>query len=261
MIRVLLMMAVMISVSGCAGFGHKLKSFLAGGDTETSESAKPAMGRPLGQSYQSNSNYMPGPQRQYKRVTKKSLQEESNIGSRAGSLWVMEGQGAFLFSQNIMRMIGDSIRVKLDGEPHRQLESKAKVVAKLLARLEERRAALRQPAAAPGKPSPSEKPSADGKAEKTAATNPAAAQNKNQEPDLKDVFPVNTVPSRVVERMVDGNYRVKGSQTFMIGSREYKVIVTGVVPAEDFSEDGINSTKLLDSKFDIVSSRRKGSTM
>jgi flagellar L-ring protein precursor FlgH len=43
----------------------------------------------------------------------------------------------------------------------------------------------------------------------------------------------------------------------LIGPREYKIIVTGIVRAEDFNEEGISATKLLDSKFDIVSARRK----
>lgn len=41
----------------------------------------------------------------------------------------------------------------------------------------------------------------------------------------------------------------------MIGSREYKVIVSGIVRAEDFNEQGINATQLLDPNFDVVSAR------
>ena len=62
-------------------------------------------------------------------------------------------------------------------------------------------------------------------------------------------------PRREV-RLVDGNYRVKGSQPFMIGTREFKVIVTGIVRAEDFNEEGTSASKLLDPSFDIVSSRK-----
>ena len=68
------------------------------------------------------------------------------------------------------------------------------------------------------------------------------------------------VPTRIVEQLKDGSYRVKGMQPFMIGKREYKVIVTGVVRPEDFDDAGIDSSKLLDSQFDIVSSR-KGATL
>ncbi|HMN67607.1 MAG TPA: flagellar basal body L-ring protein FlgH, partial [Bdellovibrionales bacterium] len=69
------------------------------------------------------------------------------------------------------------------------------------------------------------------------------------------------VPTRIVERTLEGNYRVKGSQPIMIGNREYKVIVTGIVRAEDFNEEGIGAGKLLDPKFDIVSARRKEGEM
>ena len=50
-------------------------------------------------SFSKNSNYLKGERRQYKRRTKKDLENESQLESQAGSLWVMEGQGAYLFSQ------------------------------------------------------------------------------------------------------------------------------------------------------------------
>ena len=43
----------------------------------------------------------------------------------------------------------------------------------------------------------------------------------------------------------------------MIGNKEYKVIVTGVVRAEDFNDDGLSSNKILDAQYDVVSLRRK----
>ena len=66
------------------------------------------------------------------------------------------------------------------------------------------------------------------------------------------------VPTRIVELLKDGNYRVKGDQPFMIGKREYKVIVTGIVRPADFDDAGISAEKLLDPKFDIVSLKRPG---
>ena len=82
----------------------------------------------------------------------------------------------------------------------------------------------------------------------------AAAPGAAATEEAKD-FSVKTVPTRVVERMVDGNYRVRGTQPFMIGTREYKVIVSGIVRAEDFNEEGISASQLLDANFDIVSSK------
>ena len=72
--------------------------------------------------------------------------------------------------------------------------------------------------------------------------------------DVKDAnFDVKNIPTRIVERLVDGNYRVKGSQGFMIGKREYRVIATGVVRADEFTESGVPASKLLEPRFDIVS--------
>ncbi|MNL31973.1 Flagellar L-ring protein [compost metagenome] len=67
---------------------------------------------------------------------------------------------------------------------------------------------------------------------------------------------VETVPSKIVEKLPDGNYRIKGQQPFMIGKREYKVIVTGLIRPEDFNDEGITSQKLLDPQYDVVSIRR-----
>ena len=42
----------------------------------------------------------------------------------------------------------------------------------------------------------------------------------------------------------------------MIGKREYKVIITGMIRPEDFNDEGVSSVKLLDPQFDVVSIRR-----
>ena len=73
-------------------------------------------------------------------------------------------------------------------------------------------------------------------------------------------FNVESVPTRIVEVLRDGSYRIRGTQDFMIGKREYRVIVTGIVRQEDFNEDGISADKLMDSQFDIVSAKR-GATL
>lgn len=242
------LMFVVTTQTGCASFGQKLKAFL-GGKSAPSEQAQ--VKPDTGVKYSDNSNYINSPRREYRRVTKKSFEEQAALGEKAGSLWTMEGQGAYLFSQNIVRMIGDPIGIRVEGEAREQLETKVQVIRDLLAKLEERqKARLRQPASEDegGEKSGEQK----AQAPKTA-TPPPPQQAQPSEPD----FSVKTVPTRIVERMIDGNYRVKGSQPFMIGPREYKVIVTGIVRAEDFNEEGIGAQKLLDPKFDIVSVRRK----
>lgn len=250
--QVLILVALCLSLSACASFGRKLKAFLGGKDPAAATAAAPRA--PSNMTYSENPNYLNGPRRQYRRVTKQSLEEQAALGEKAGSLWTMEGQGAYLFSQNIVRMIGDPIGIRVDGEPREQLETKVNVIRKLLARLEERqKARLREPAAEGAK-----EDAAQGEAGQQAQA-PKTATPPPQQPEPPADFNVKTVPTRIVERLVDGNYRIKGSQPFMIGPREYKVIVTGIVRAEDFNEEGISATKLLDPKFDIVSVRRKDS--
>ncbi len=254
------LLLVSLMQAGCSSFNRKLKGWLNGTPSQQAETNKQSTTLTK---FSENGDVIPRVRRQYRRTTKESLRDESAMDSKAGSLWVMEGQGAYLFSQNVIRLVGDPLAVQLEGDPKDQLESKVTVIKKLLNKIEERqKARMRQPASSGSgdegedgaKDSKAEK--GRGKADKTAANKPAEPAEKTKEEMLAD-FNVKNVPTRIVERTLDGNYRVKGSQPFMIGSREYKIIVTGIVRAEDFNEEGIASSKLLDPKFDIVSARRK----
>src|SRR5690349_12624094 len=53
--------------------------------------------------------------RQYKKMTRSRMEEESELQAQAGSTWVMEGQGAYLFSQNKTRREGDLLNIKVEG--------------------------------------------------------------------------------------------------------------------------------------------------
>lgn len=249
--------------TGCASFNKKLKNMLGG-------SSAPAEVKPAStvKKFSDSADVSPRVKRQYKRTTKESLQEESSLDSKAGSLWVMEGQGAYLFSQNVVRLVGDPLAITLEGDPKDQLQSKAGVIKKLLAKIEERqKARLRNPASedntetadATDKDKPEKDKNGKEKKDKTAANQNNQQQQQPQEtaPDLS----VKIVPTRIVERTLEGNYRIKGTQPFMIGAREFKIIVTGIVRAEDFNEEGISATKLLDPKFDIVSARKTETTL
>lgn len=183
--------------------------------------------------------------RQYKHMNRNRMEEESDLGSNAGSTWVMEGQAAYLFAQNKARRIGDVLNVKLDGPAMKQVETKVSVIKKLLKQLEDQQQQqesidLRAPASVDGAPVvKKEEP------------------KKEEKDDSKDLLAdVQTVPSRLVEKLADGNYRIKGSQPFMIGKREYKVIVTGMIRPEDYNDEGVLSQKLLDPQYDVVSIRR-----
>ncbi len=239
-----------LSHTGCASFNRKLKNFLGGNSVE--ETKKTTLTK-----FSESGDVAPRVQRQYKRTTKESLSNESALDSKAGSLWVMEGQGAYLFSQNVVRLIGDPLAVTLEGDPRDQLQSKVTVIKKLLAKIEERQKA-RQRNPASGEDSEDEadvKEEKSKKDKKDKKSEPVANQAPQKEEPAD--FNVKNVPTRIIERTLEGNYRVKGSQPVMIGSREYKIIVTGIVRAEDFNDDGISAAKLLDPKFDIVSARQK----
>lgn len=249
--KILGLLMLPIFLGGCASFNQKLKSFLGGKPAPQQTSANTSTNQML--KYSDNPDVLTGPRRQYKRMTREKMADESLVHSNAGSLWVMEGQGAYLFSQNIVRMIGDPIGVIIEGEPKEQLQAKVEVISSLLKKLEMRQQARQRALAA--QENESAKKGKD-KSEKSAAAD-VAQEVKNQAPDEPTPFSVKSVPTRVVERTVDGNYRIKGGQPFMIGSREYKIIVTGVVRAEDFNDEGISAAKLLDPRFDIVSTRKK----
>ncbi|MBX3032785.1 MAG: flagellar basal body L-ring protein FlgH [Bdellovibrionaceae bacterium] len=186
-----------------------------------------------------------GADRQYRRMTRSRMEEESDLGSQAGSMWVPEGQTSYLFVQNKTRREGDILNVKLEGAGLKQVETKVGVIKKLLKQLEEQQ----------------QQPGVDGQrlAGGGADRAPAAAPNdaKKAADEKEDLGDLQAITTRIVEKLPDGNYRVKGSQPFMIGKREYKVILTGLVRPEDYNDEGINSGKLLDPQYDVVSVRRK----
>ncbi len=196
--------------------------------------------------------------RQYKRMTKSKLEEESELQAGAGSMWVGEGQSAYLFSQNKARKEGDLLNVKIEGSAQKQVETKVSVIKKLLKQLEDQE--LQQQKLKESQATESGKLAEAGKpaeaADKAGTRAPASVNNDDKKKDDEAVN-IDTVPTRIVERLADGNYRVKGAQPFMIGKREYKMLVTGLIRAEDFNDEGISSNKLLDPQFDVVSLRKK----
>ncbi len=270
-LKLMLLMLLVVGLSACSSIRKQARS-LVGADSDT----RP---QPTAPRYSDNQNMRYGSDRKYRRMTKSRMEDEADLNAQAGSLWVMEGQGSYLFAQNQVRQLGDLLPVAVEGNPRQQLQSKVRVISKLLERLEapsrglastrgsgtpatgsnpqtvpqgqaKEGGAAADPNAAPGATDPN-----------AASAAPGAAAQKEGMPSKDDLIAsIQTVPTRVVEQLKDGSYRVKGIQPFMIGKREYKVIVTGIVRPEDFDERGIDSSKLLDSQFDIVSSR-KGSSL
>ena len=236
----LMLCAVMFT--GCATMNDLLSSFDQKDENPPLEKIKTAP------RYSDNQNMGVPTDLQYKRMTRNRMEDESELGANAGSAWVMEGQGSYLFAQNKMRRDGDLLNVKLEGPAMKQIETKVSVIKKLLKQLEdqEKQQELNNSLAQQG---------TDGRAPASEAAKPVAEAAKPED-DKAGLEEVQNVPTRLVEKMPDGNYRVKGQQPFMIGKREYKVIVTGMIRPEDFNDAGISSDKLLDPQYDVVSIRR-----
>lgn len=247
MIRILrsglILIAAACSLSGCASISKAWKSLVGHDDDQLAKVTTPR--------FSETDTLKVSDNKQYKRMNRQRFEDEADLKAEAGSLWVMEGQGAYLFSQNKMRMVGDLLNVKIEGAPRSQLQTKTKVISGLLARLENPagRDQLRGPASA-AQASPTTAPAAD------AGAGPGSDAKADAPKSDSSGFNVNVVPTRIVETLKDGSYRVRGMQPFMIGKREYKVIVTGVVRPDDFDDGGIEAAKLLDPQFDIVSSRK-----
>jgi len=240
---VFVLLLTLVTEVGCAGVNRRLKAWL-NGEAQTPTAAPSQLTK-----FSDNNDLPPPVLRQYRRTTKETLSDQASLEAKSGSLWAMEGQGAYLFSPNIVRLVGDPLAVQLEGDPRDQLNSKVATIRKLLAKIEDRRTqASRGPASAnPTEEAPAAEAAGAAKGEDKKDGAAAAA----------DELGIKTVPTRIVERTIEGNYRVKGQQPFIIKNHEYKVIVTGVVKAEDFNDDGIPAGKSIDPKFDIVTARRR----
>jgi flagellar L-ring protein precursor FlgH len=243
----LLFIGLGLLTSGCSTFNELLHPQEK---TKASVVQTDSDGKPLVK-FSDNPNLLSTQDRQYHRMTRSRMEEESQLQSNAGSMWVDEGQGAYYFAQNKMRREGDIMNVKLDGAAQKQVQTKVTVIKQLLKQLEEEEQKAKDLQNGPAVPALAE----NGEAAKTQASRAPASEPAKKE-DKDEPLDVQNVPTRIVERMADGNYRVKGAQPFMIGKREYKVLVTGIIRPEDFNDDGVSSEKLLDPQYDVVSLRR-----
>lgn len=196
--------------------------------------------------YNDNPNHGVWGNRQYKKTTKSQLEEDSDLDSKAGSLWVMDGQQSYYFTQNKIRKEGDFLNIKLEGSALKQVETKVNVIKTLLQELEQQENESTMSKIAETKP-----------AESKDIRSPASEAKKPKEEEKGELAEVGPVQTRIIERLADGNYRIKGQQPFMIGKREYKVLVVGIVRPEDYNDEGISSAKLIDPQFDVVSIRKK----
>jgi flagellar L-ring protein FlgH len=238
----LVMIAISLMNSGCS----TLQGWMGFNEEKQAKAADVPSEKPALTKFSETPSVLNPSDRQYRKMTRSRMEEESDLGSSAGSMWVGDGQGAYLFSQNKSRKDGDLLNVKVEGTAQKQIETKVSVIKKLLKQLEEEELKAQQPVPVPladNNPNP-KKPEAD---------RAPASEKKDEKEEPLDI---GAVPTRIVERLADGNYRIKGAQPFMIGKREYKVIVTGLIRPEDFNDEGVSSAKLLDPQYDVVSIRR-----
>lgn len=182
-------------------------------------------------------------QRDYIRMTREKLERESELGASAGSMWAMEGQGAYLFAQNKARQQGDLVNIKLEGSQLKQVETKISVIKKLLEQLDQENKKIRD----------RERQLLSSKGSSSERAPSATPEAKPEEEKIE----VDTIPARISERLPDGSYRIAGHQAIMLGQRQFKVLVTGLLRPEDFSDEGTSSSKLIEGDVDVLSMRKK----
>ncbi len=238
-------------------------------------------------------NMAPPSDRQYKRMTRLKMEEESELYDTAGSLWKMEGQTSFLFAENKHRREGDPTTIKMEGSALKQIENKVEVIQDLLKqlaaqkikaeedakkaaeekirlakeeeknKLEEEEKKLEAERIARGEvmpppaedayapePEPVRAPASEIKPVVVAPPPPAP---KVEKIDLKEI---DLIPSKIVEQLPDGIFRLRGQQFLTIDKRQYKVIATALIRAEDFNDTNISSNKLLDAQYDVIHVKR-----
>jgi flagellar L-ring protein FlgH len=225
--------------------------------------------------YSQNTQLIPAVDRHYKRMTKARMEEESDLQAGAGSLWVMEGQKSFLFAQNNKRREGDPTSLKVEGPAMKQVQLKINTIQDLLNDLEEQRrqaeldqkkqeaekkrladVEIEKQKILDGDNAPEEKVAQEQAEKIVKERKPAAVEasktakvEKEVKVDLKEI---EMIPSKIVEKVDGGLYRVSGFQTLTIKNRPYKVIATGLIRTDDFSDGQISSNKLVDPQFDVI---------
>ena len=251
--------------TACASLGQKWKALVSGSPqtpppgAHSLDSTSP--------SFSSQPNMMVGKERKYKRVTKDNFSDDQGLQDSSGSLWRKEGQGSYLFSQNNLRVIGDIVNVNVEGKTAENLDTKLKIIKQALARLEAppprplQGSGNRQPANNSAKSDTNKTPANNAVAQVPPEVAPPTDQNGTtasggDHTKEQDKMKFEPVPCRIVEKNTDGSYRVKGQQTVYVGRHEYRLVVTGILQADDISDGAIASGKLLDSKFDLLASNK-----
>ena len=133
-----LILSLIVFASGCATISDWLNP-----KTEVEITKEEVDQEPLTK-YSDVTNHAPPSDRDYRRMTREVMEEESELHSGAGSLWVMEGQTSYLFAQNKNRKEGDPTTVKVEGAAMKQVQMKADTIKDLLNDLEEQKNKLKK---------------------------------------------------------------------------------------------------------------------
>lgn len=227
--------------------------------------------------YSDINNYAPTSDRNYKRMTREKFEEDSELHAGAGSLWVMEGQTSYLFAQNKKRREGDPTTLIVQGVAMRDVQMKAMAIKDLLIELENQK---KEAEAKKKKEEDAKMRLADIEKEKKSilakneADNEDAAQllaeqrvdsrkpasvaaavveaPKDPALDKINFKEIEQVPMKITERLPDNQYRISGQQFLTIRNRPYKLIVTGIVRSDDFSDQTVSSDKMFEQQLDLV---------
>lgn len=223
--------------------------------------------------YSDINNYEPTSDRNYKRMTRQKFEEDSELHAGAGSLWVMEGQTSYLFAQNKKRREGDPSTLLVQGMAMRDVQMKALAIKDLLVELENQK---KEAEAKKKKEEDAKQRLADIETERKAiiakneadnddaaqamaeqrvdSRKPASVAAAPKDPALEkiDFKDIEQVPVKITERLADNQYRIAGQQYLTIRNRPYKLIVTGIVRGDDFSDQTVSSDKLFEQQLDLV---------
>ncbi len=249
-----LSLLLFFSLTACSSFGKFMKGLVS--DDTPQKVAKANQPQKKITSYKSRPNFgrKTGLPKKYGRMTVDRFEAEAKINENDGSLWVDEGQNSFLFTQNKRRQEGDILNVRLEDAATKQLQSKVNVISSLI---KAKQSAKRTIANAAANTVSGAANKVASKIDTTGQSQAQPQQNFQKKKEQADTnLNVKTVPSRVVATYPDGSYRVMGSQNVLIDGTEFKVLVTGLVKGKDIADDSVASSKMLDSKFDIVTTKR-----
>ena len=279
--RLVYFVVVIIFFSSCAtikGFFNSADEVPVAAVAEIKKADEPEA-EPLTK-YSDNANMAPSTDREYKRMTRQRMEDESDLQSGAGSLWQMDGQTSYLFAQNKQHRPGDPTQIKVEGSALKQIEMKVGTIQDLLKELEGQKKVSEEAE----KKEAGEKQrladietekkrildngearsvdSAQAMAEEKFKTRAVAAVTddkkvvenikKSANEDKVDLKDIEFIPSKIVEKTADGMFRVTGQQYINIKKRPYKVIATGLVRPEDFDETALSSNKIFEAQYDII---------